>query len=194
MATQADRTATTRAALVAAGRQLFAERGFAATSTEELLAAASVSRGAMYHHFSGKEGLFEAVHEAVESDLTRRVVTASLNAESPLAQLKLGIASFLDQCRDPEVQRIALLDGPTVLGWAKWHEIEERFALGLIKAAVASAIASGELAEQPVDPVAHAILGAMIQAGSVVALAPNPAKAKRELTTMFNRLLDGLSI
>jgi AcrR family transcriptional regulator len=178
---------------VAAGRALFAERGFAGTSIEDVLRAADVSRGALYHHFRSKEDLFLAVYEAVEADLTAAVVRASLRGPTPLAQLQVGMAAFLDRCVDPEVQRIALLDGPTVLGWETWHELEERYAFGLIRAGLQAAVDAGEVAPQPVEPLAHAVLGAMIQSGSVVARAASPARAKREMKAMFARLLQGLA-
>lgn len=192
MVTNAERSEATRAALVTAARRLFAERGFASTSTEEILAAASLSRGAMYHHFRNKEALFEAVYEAVEADLTSRVVAASFRGRDALQQLRLGLDAFLDLCLDPEVQRIVLLDGPTVLGWERWHEIDERYAFGLIKAALDGAVAAKLITRQPTEPLAHAVLGAMIQAGMVVARADDPALAKKQMSSTFKRLLAGL--
>src|SRR5205807_8475708 len=126
----------TRAAVIGAARRLCAERGFAATATDDILEEASVSRGAMYHHFRNKEDLFEAVYEAVDADLTEKILVASMAGREPLKQLRLGFDAFLEHCTDPEVQRIVLLDGPTVLGWEKWHEIDERHTFGLIHAAL----------------------------------------------------------
>ena len=192
MTPQAERTAATQARLVAAARELFAQRGFNGTSIEDVLRRAAVSRGALYHHFPSKEALFRAAYEAVERDLTASVVKASQRGRTPLAQLQIGMAAFLDRCVDPDVQRIALLDGPTVLGWETWHELEERYAFGLIKRGLEAAMAAGEIPRQPSDPLAHAVLGAMIQLGSVVARAPNPQRAKRETKAVFARLLQGL--
>ena len=192
MTTQAERTAGTQARLVAAARELFAADGFNGTSVEAVLRRADVSRGALYHHFPSKEALFRAVYEAVEHDLTSAVVKASQRGRTPLAQLQIGMAAFLDRCVDPEVQRIALLDGPTVLGWETWHELEEQYAYGLIKVALEAAIAAGEVSPQPAEPLAHAVLGAMIQLGSVVARSPDPARAKRQTKATFARLLQGL--
>ncbi|HEY2214206.1 MAG TPA: TetR/AcrR family transcriptional regulator, partial [Acidimicrobiales bacterium] len=127
MPTQAERTEATRSRLVTTARHHFAEKGFAATSTEEILAEADVSRGAMYHHFEDKQALFRATFEAVEADLTARVREAAISSSNPVDQLRQGFAAYLDQCRNPEVQRIVLLDGPTVLGWDIWHAIDERY-------------------------------------------------------------------
>ena len=193
MTTQAERTAATRARLVAAARQLFAARGFSGTSVEDILRVAAVSRGALYHHFASKEDVFRSVYEAVEADLTADVVKRAQRGRTPLAQLQIGMAAFLDRCVDPEVQRIALLDGPTVLGWETWHELEERYAYGLIRAGIDAAMAAGEITPQPSEPLAHAVLGAMIQLGSVVARAPDPVKAKRQCKSTFTRLLQGLA-
>jgi AcrR family transcriptional regulator len=190
--TNEERYATTRAALVAAGRRLFAELGFAATSIERILDEAGVSRGGMYHHFASKEALFREVYEVVEQDLTAHVVRSALRGRSPLQQLELGLASFLDRCLQEEVRRIALLDGPTVLGWETWHEIEARYAFGLVKGALDEAVTTGELDRQPTEPLAHVVFGAMLQAGSVMASHPRPAQAKKELVGAFRNVLAGL--
>ena len=192
MPTHAERKEVTRAALVAAARQLFADRGFAATSTEEILAAAGLSRGALYHHFRNKEHLFEAVYEAVEADLTHRVVARSIRGRDAMHQLRLGVDAFLDNCLDPDVQRIVLLDGPTVLSWETWREIDERYAYGLIKAALDEAVRTGLVDRQPTEPLAHVLLGAMIQAGMVVARAADPQVAKRQMSRTFKRMLTAL--
>lgn len=192
MPTHAERKEVTRASLVDAARQLFAERGFAATSTEEILAAAGLSRGALYHHFRNKEHLFEAVYEAVEADLTNRVVMKSFAGRDALHKLRLGVDAFLDHCLDPDVQRIVLLDGPTVLSWETWREIDERYAFGLIKGVLDEAVREGLITRQPTDPLAHVLLGAMIQAAMAVARADDPAVAKRQMSRTFKRMLTSL--
>jgi AcrR family transcriptional regulator len=121
--TQAERTEATRARLIATARRLFAEKGFAGTSTEEILSEASVSRGALYHHFPSKTDLFQATFEAVEDDLTDQVMTAAGTTSDPKRMLERGFDAFLDQCRNPEVQRIVMIDGATVLGWDTWHAV-----------------------------------------------------------------------
>jgi AcrR family transcriptional regulator len=190
--TQAERTEATRTALVGTARRLFAEKGYAATSTEEILGAAGVSRGAMYHHFTDKRALFRATFEAVENDLTARVIGAAATEATPFGQLRNGFAAFLDQCSNPEVQRIVMLDGPTVLGWDTWHEIDERYAFGSIKAVLESAAQQSLIATETVEPLSHLLLGAVMQAGMVVARAPDPEAAKRAMTTTFARLLSVL--
>ncbi len=194
MPTQAERTEATRGRLIATARRLFAERGFAATSTEEILGAAGVSRGALYHHFPSKTDLFRATFEAVEDDLTAQVlaVAAGSGETDPVRILELGFDAFLDQCVNPEVQRIVMLDGPTVLGWDVWHELDERYAFGTIKAVLAVAAQLGRIEEAEVDPLANLLLGAIMQAGMVVARADDPVAAKGAMAESFGRLVSSL--
>jgi AcrR family transcriptional regulator len=187
--TQAERTEATRGRLVATARQLFAEQGFAATSTEDILAAASASRGAMYHHFSSKTELFQAAFEAVEDDLTAAVITAAIDESDPIRQLSIGFSVFLDQCLRDDVQRIVMLEGPTVLGWDTWHELDERYAFGSLRAVLMSAADLGRIEPENVEPLAHLLTGAIMRAGMVVARADDPANAKLAMTATFELML-----
>src|SRR3954453_14262881 len=119
----AERSEATRAALMTAARPLFAERGYAAVGTEEIVRAAGVTRGALYHHFNGKRKLFEAVYVQIEVELAERIANGALSsgATAPLAAMRAGAEMFLEACTVPEVQRIVLLDGPSVLGWDLWR-------------------------------------------------------------------------
>lgn len=194
MPTQAERTLATRGRLIATARRLFAEKGFAATSTEEILAEADVSRGALYHHFASKTDLFQAAFEAVEDELTAKLLElATAGGETdPIRILELGFAAFLDQCVNPEVQRIVMLDGPTVLGWDAWHELDEKYAFGTIKGVLAVAAELRRIEPDEVDPLAHLMVGAVMQAGMVVARADDPVAAKRAMVESFNRLASTL--
>jgi AcrR family transcriptional regulator len=187
--TQAERTSATRGRLVSTARRLFAQRGFAATSTEEILEAASASRGAMYHHFASKTELFQATFEAVEDDLTAAVITAALGETDPMRQLSVGFAVFLDHCLEADVQRIVMLEGPTVLGWDTWHELDERYAFGSLKAVLTSAAETGRIEDDMVEPLTHLLVGAVMQAGMVVARADDPAAAKQAMTATFERMI-----
>jgi AcrR family transcriptional regulator len=192
--TQAERTEATRGRLITTARRLFAERGFAATSTEEILSEAAVSRGALYHHFPSKTDLFQATFEQVEDELTERVLLgASIGGETdPIQILQLGFDAFLEQCVNPEVQRIVMLDGPTVLGWDLWHELDERYGFGTIKAVLTVAADIGRIEPSTVEPLAHLLLGAIMQAGMVVARAEDPLEAKKAMTETFARIVSGL--
>src|SRR6201992_2766569 len=144
--TQAERAEATRNALIAAGRDLFAARGYDDVGAEEIVKAAGVTRGALYHHFpGGKAGLLEAVYEQIEAESTERVAHVVLDSDmhSPLAAMKAGIAAFLDECAEPGFQRIVLHDAPAVLGWDRWREISAYNGLGLLEDSLVAAIEAG---------------------------------------------------
>jgi AcrR family transcriptional regulator len=192
--TQAERTESTRGRLITTARRLFAEQGFAATSTEEILREAAVSRGALYHHFPSKTDLFQATFEQVEDELTARVLQAagSGGETDPMRILQVGFDAFLDQCRNPEVQRIVMLDGPTVLGWDLWHELDERYAFGTIKTVLTVAADTGRIDPATVEPLTHLLLGAIMQAGMVVARSDDPLTAKKAMTETFSGIVSAL--
>jgi AcrR family transcriptional regulator len=190
--TQSERSEATRAALIAAARQLFGERGYAAVGTEQVVRAAGVTRGAMYHHFGGKRELFEAVYEQVEADVTRRISEGALGISDPLEAMRAGTEVFLDACLEPDVQRIALLDAPAVLGWERWREIASGYGLGLIEATLRAAMEAGRIAPQPTKPLAHVLMGALDEAAMVVARSEDPAATRIEVAATLRSLLDGL--
>jgi AcrR family transcriptional regulator len=193
--TQAERTEATRNALIAAARPLFAERGYAGVGTEEIVRAAGVTRGALYHHFDGKGELFEAVYEQVERELAERIAAGALeaNAASPLEAMRAGVEMFLAASTEPEAQRIVLLDGPSVLGWDRWREIAAEHGLGLIEATLQAAIDAGAIKSQPVRPLAHVLMGALDEVAMLVARAEDPERMRAEVAATLGALLDGLS-
>jgi AcrR family transcriptional regulator len=194
--TQAERSRSTREALIEAARALFAERGYAGVGTEEIVAAAGVTRGALYHHFDGKRDLFESVYERVEEELARKIATGALaaNADSPMTAMRAGAEEFLRAATEPEAQRIVLLDGPSVLGWDRWREIAAEHGLGLIEASVRAAVEAGAIAEQPVRPLSHLLMGALDEAAMLVARAEDPERARAEVGGTLDALLAALSV
>jgi AcrR family transcriptional regulator len=193
---QAERSETTRGRLVEAARALFAERGYADVGTEEIVRRAEVTRGALYHHFDGKRDLFRAMHEELEASLAEEI-GAKIAAEAEAGTdagtvLALGARAFLDACERPEIARIALIEAPAVLGWSEWREIDERYGLGLVIAALEIGIESGAIRRQPTKPLAHLLLGAMGEAGMVIANAADPKAARQEVEPALLGLLDGL--
>jgi AcrR family transcriptional regulator len=193
--TQAERSGATRAALIGAARPFFAERGYAGVGTEEIVRAAGVTRGALYHHFEGKRELFEAVYEQIEIELAERIASGALraNAASPLAAMKAGAEMFLLAATEPETQQIVLLDGPSVLGWDRWREIATEHGLGLIEATLQAAVEAGEVDSQPVRPLAHVLMGALDEAAMLVARADDAERMRSEVGRTLGALLDGLS-
>lgn len=192
--TQVDRSAATRAALVAAARPLFAERGFGGVGTETIAQAAGVTRGALYHQFADKTELFEAVFEAIEDDLTRRLGEriAAAGVSDPIQAMMLGADAWLDACGEQAVQRIVLLDGPSVLGWQRWREISLRYGLGLVEGLLTHAIEIGRIQPQPVAALAHVLVGALDEAGLYIARSDDQATADEEARAVVARLLAGL--
>jgi AcrR family transcriptional regulator len=190
---KAEQSEATRAALVAAARKLFGKRGYANVGTEEIVRRAGVTRGALYHHFGSKRDLLEAVYEQVEADLTRKIAEGALatGAKSPLEAMQAATEMFLDACTEREVQRIVLLDAPAVLGWESWREIAAKYGLGLIETSLQAAIDAGEIAEQPVKPLAHVLMGALDEAAMLVARSDEP-QTREEVAAALARLLDAM--
>jgi AcrR family transcriptional regulator len=191
---QEQRSRATREKLLSAARALFAQRGYAAVGTEEIVRAAGVTRGALYHQFRDKEQLFEAVFEQVEAQTTQRIAEGALAAATdPLAALRAGSHAFLAVCAEPDVERIILLDAPAVLGWERWREIGFRHGLGLVVGVLQAGIDAGAIAPQPITPLAHLLLGALDEGALYVARAQDPATARSEVEIVVNRLIDGLA-
>ncbi len=198
--TQAERSAATRTALVAAARPLFAARGYAAVGTEELVRAAGVTRGALYHQFAGKEELFAAVFEQVEAEVAERIGRvlggvgggAGAGPADPGAALRAGVAAWLDAVDDPEIQRIVLIDAPAVLGWDRWREVALRYAGGMVEAVLQAGMDAGRLAPRPVEPLAHVLLGALDEAALYVAQSADRAAARAAVEDVLGAILAGL--
>src|SRR2546421_10077648 len=180
---KAAQSEATRSTLIATARELFAQRGYAAVGTEEIVRAAGVTRGALYHHFAGKKELFEAVYEDVERQLVEQIAASAISsATDPLAALHAGAQAFLDACEDPAVQRIALVDAPSVLGWEQWREIGLKYGFGLVQNTLQAAVDAGQIEKQPIGPLAHLLLGAVDEAALVVARANDRGRTKREVS------------
>jgi AcrR family transcriptional regulator len=183
----------TMGALIGAARALFAERGYAGVGTEEIVQQAGVTRGALYHHFrGGKEELFRAVLIQLSAETVQRVGQAAAATDDPWEELVLGSEAFLDACATPEVQRIVLLDAPSVLGWDVRRAIDADYGLRLLEGAIQNAMDAGRLLPGSASAVAHVLAGALDEAAMVVARAEDPAAARAEMSVTIRRLLEGL--
>lgn len=192
--TKAGQREATRAGLLAAARRLFGERGFAAVGTEEVVRAAGVTRGALYHQFADKRELFGAVLEELEQEvMTAAAGRMAGHPDDMVAAFKAGCRGWLEASADPAVGRILLVDGPAVLGIEAWREIAERYGLGVVKASLEHGMASGALAPQPVGPLAHMLIGALDEAALYVARADDRGAALAETAAAVDRLIDGLA-
>jgi AcrR family transcriptional regulator len=191
--TQAERSAATRAALVTAGRRLFAAHGFAGVGTEAIVNEANVSRGALYHHFDDKTALFAAVLDDVEREVTDKLAAVVLGDGGGFVDVMTrSVEAWLDACQEPDVQRIVLVDGPSVLGWVRWREVCQPHVLGLVEAALEQGMIQGTLDRQPVTPLAHLLLAVADEAAMYVVTHPDPADARRDIVAIVRRLLESL--
>jgi AcrR family transcriptional regulator len=191
---QAERSAATRGALVRAARELFARDGYAATGREAIVERAGVTRGAMYHHFADKEALFRAVFEEIEAEVMAKAAEAAMTVspDDPLGQLRAGSLAYLDIALDPAVQRVCLLDAPSVLSPAVRQEVLDASAVGLVREVLKAAMDTGALAAQPLEPLTHVLLAALHEAALYVARAEDHAAARAEVGTTIGHLLDSL--
>ena len=191
---RSEQVAQTRAALVAAGRQLFGTKGFAATSVEDIARAARVTTGALYHHFPTKAAVFEAVFEQVHAEMLVATAEASAAAEGTLEMLNVGFDVFLDWVLEPSVQRIIVTDGPAVLGLARFVELDERYALEPSVQALEAANASGLLRVQDPQTLVLLLFGAMTRAGLLIASSPDPKATRDAVAATFRQMLSGFLV
>jgi AcrR family transcriptional regulator len=189
-----ERGEPTRDALVAAARVLFAERGYAAVGTEEVVRRAGVTRGALYHHFRDKQDLFRAVFEQTESEIVQAIGARVAGIADPMELLAAGVRAFLDACSDPVMMRIGLRDAPGVLGWEEWREIGNRHGLGLMTGGLGAAMDAGQIIRADVRTLAHLLLSALAEASLLIASAEDPRTARAEVERTLLALLDGLRV
>jgi AcrR family transcriptional regulator len=194
MAKQAERRAATTEAILKAGRRLFGERGFAATTIDDIAEAARVAKGAVYHHFATKEAVFEAVFNQVSLDLVQEVDRAARTEKDVLAAMVAGTQHYFAACAKGPTGRIILRDGPAVLGWERWREIDAQHFGGKIPLALTAAMDAGLIARQPVEPLARLLLGAVTEAAVACAGRSDVLKAGGEYSRAFKSLLEALRL
>jgi len=186
-----ERGRATRAHLVAVAKELFAERGFERVSVNLVLERADVSKGSLYHHFSSKEALFEAVLDEVEARVATATIEAARGIEDPVEALRAACRAWLRLARDPTVRQIVLIDAPAVMGWQRWREIDERHAFGILKRAIE---ATPERTRQGVSAelVAHVLLAGIIEIAMLIARSKTPRRALVSGEAALDRLLAGM--
>lgn len=188
-----DYSVSTRKALVDSAVVLFTKNGYAATSLEAIVKRARVTKGALYHHFSGKQALFEAAFDAVESAALAKlseVVTAGPG--SAWERTVQGVQAWVKVCLEPSYQRIAIHEGPVVMGWERWREAEEHFSYGLVKAAIEALVNAGELAPLPIEVTARILFGALAAGGTLIAGADDPKTAAAEVSSTLVTIMEGM--
>ncbi len=194
MSLKAQQSESTRGTLIRVGRELFTQLGYADTPTEEIVRRAGMTRGALYHQYRDKKDLFRAVFEHVEQELNERVARAVLEESEPVARMQAGVHAFLDAVLDPTVRRIVVLDGPSVLGLQTWRRIDDDYSFKQVSGALHTLVAARLLPDQPLDALAHLIVGALNQAALAMAVADDVAAARREFGAAFDRVLAALLV
>ncbi|MEU8317672.1 helix-turn-helix domain-containing protein [Nonomuraea sp. NPDC048881] len=183
---KAERGAATRDKVLAIATRLFAERGYDDTSIEAVLQESGLSRGALYHHYAGKDALFEAVLEATESAIGVKIAKAVRGIADPAAALLAGALAWVRLAGDPVIRRIVLIDAPAVLGWESWRAMEERYSFGMLKAALQ---ATGAVPDGFVDLHAHMLLAAVNESALLVARGGDTATAEAAVEEFLRRVL-----
>jgi AcrR family transcriptional regulator len=183
----------TRAALVRAARELFGEQGYADTSNDEIVARAGVTKGALYHHFTGKEDLFRAVFEQVQREVSDQAVAEFLLPDSWEALVR-GCALWVDALLDPAIRRIVLQDARAVLGWDDVRAIENRFGAVALRGALRKAMHAGVIEQQPLRPLALLLIGALGEGCLYIADASDPASARAEVGSLITRMLSAFRV
>ena len=182
----------TRDQLIEVATRLFAEHGYEGTSIEAVLSAAGVSRGALYHHFAGKEALFEAVVSAVSEQVTVELTEAVRGCADPLDAMRTAAIAWIDLAADPVIQRVVLVDAPSVLGWDRWRAMDDGRTLGAMRAMLQAISDSDRLPAELVGPFSHMILAALDEIVMVIARAPDSTAAVAEGRMAVQALLDRL--
>ena len=190
-----ERGKTTRERLISVGFELFGTRGYEATSIGAILDAAGLARGAFYHHFATKAELFDAVLDRVIARIADAAADAARAHEDPVESLRAGCSTWLDVALDPAIQQIAFLDATAVLGWDRYHELDEQHSLGRLKTGLRRVARAGLLPADSVDVLAHMVVGAVGEAAKLIVHAKDPVAARaagqEALDLLLSRLLAG---
>lgn len=190
---RAEQVAQTRAALVAAGRRLFGEHGFRGTSVEDLAREARLTTGALYHHFPTKTALFEAVFVQAHTELMTASTEAAMDAKDGLDELALGFDAFLDGVLQPDVQRILVLDGPAVLGLARYTELDEQYAYAVIVHSLKEAAKAGTIELDDPETATRLLLGALTRGAMLIANSPDPVQTRHAVAKSMRSLLNSFT-
>jgi AcrR family transcriptional regulator len=182
----------TRGLLIDTARALFTDQGYGATSIDEIIRQAGVARGALYHHFPGKEALFRAVYDVVEEEVISRVVAAALAEGSPWEGVTAGLRAFLDACLEPAFRRIVILDSVSVLQWKAAEGGPEHIEMSMLRTVLAPLSTTPELRGVPIEPLAYMALGGLYGAALYIARAADPTTARAEADTVLHTIIEGV--
>ena len=191
--TQQQRSDATTAELIEAARRLFAADGYAATLLDDIVREAGVTKGALYHHFDGKRDLFRLVFEREQQALAAAVTAAHAKEPDHWDGFRAGCRAFLEASMDPGVQRITLLDAPSVLGWEAMREVEASYSLAMLREGLEVAVTEGRIAPRPVTALANMLLGALCEGAMMTARSADQPEATRQVLAELDAQLDSLA-
>ena len=192
----AEEAAATRRRLLDEARRLFVVEGYERVTADEIAAAAGVTRGALTHHFGDKRGLFEAVYGETLAEFDAQISAAGTRAAAETGEvwpaLVAGIDCYFDLCLDPAYNQVMLVQGPIALGWERWDEMDREFSLRQVSGVLQMLVATGDIAELPIEATAEVLVGALNQVGRRIALAEDPVQVRNDLGAVVHTLFDGL--
>lgn len=191
MVSQAERRKATIDAILGAARKLFARDGFEATTIDDIAKAGGVAKGAVYHHFRSKEEILEQVLETMQAELAAEVPIIARAAKDPLDGIYKGTLKYLSAASEKGTRRILLIDGPAVLGWDKWREIDQRHFAHLLKVPM-TVLLKDRMKPREIDALCHLVTGAMTEAALVCAVSDNPERDARDLALGIKMLLESV--
>jgi len=189
---RAEEAEETSQRIIAIATRHFATHGYASTSLEAVVQEAGVTRGALYHHFDGKQGLFEAVIRKIQAAIAERTALGSQNAETLWAGFIAGCHAWLAAASDPAVQKILIVDAPAVLGWERWLAMDAEGGASLLRAGLEELRTEKVILDRSTDALFHLLNGAMNQAVLWIARSAEPQRALAEAQTTLEQLLHGL--
>ncbi len=182
----------TRRAIVAAASEAFIDDGFEGASIDEIARRARVTKGAVYHHFASKAELFLAVFREAEEAMMRAMADRARPIEDPWQRALASLSAFFDICLDDGFRRIALEEGPLALGWARWRELDEHYALGGLRRTLESLMERGVLVPRDAAMLARVFLATLSEAAIAIAAAPDRRLAREHAEAAVVAMLSGL--
>ncbi len=191
--TQEQRTLETRSALIKSATAIFAEQGYANVRTQDLTESCGLTRGALYHHFDGKLGLFEGVVREIQAEITREIDRAAAGESDPWEGIRAGCMAFVDACTRPAIRQILLIDAISVLGLERWRELDAENGFSSLKEGLEACVEAGVIPPQPIEPLARIINGAVNEAALWLADDPDDGQRREEIRNALTRMLDGLA-
>jgi AcrR family transcriptional regulator len=182
----------TRKLLVDVARENFTQRGYAATSIDDVIHQAGVARGALYHHFPGKEALFRAVYEEVEGEVVARVLAVAAAQPSPWDAVRAGLSAFLDACLEPSFRRIVVLESVSVLQSEVMEVGIDPVELPMLRNVLEPLLGTARFADMALDALAYVALGGLYGASLFIARAADAPAARTEVDRVLDTLISGL--